>query len=618
MEEVIEPAHIKELLALVKTISRHPGVYVMKDLDGQIVYIGKAKNLRARVKTYFMGGDGRAQIQFLMNRVRSFETIVTGSEEQAFILERDLIAKHKPRYNIRLKDDKAYLSIRIDESKQWPRLELVRRVEQDGARYYGPYTFTYEVRELLDIINRTIPLRTCSDTVLFNRQRPCLEYQIKRCAAPCCLSVSTEAYAEWILQARQVLEGKTGKLVQDLREKMQKASLDLRFEEAARLRDSLKILENFGAGQEYVSSGTEHRDVFAIYREERLAVLSVLNVRYGRIADNKNYLLRNVEVSDEEVISSAVLDYYQDSREVPEEVILACAPPEEDFIVRFLKDRAGRKVELTVPERGLKTRLLGLARLNAEQHFKASFDAESRYLEVSKALARTARLRQVPRKIECVDISNFQGSDIVGALVAYTDGAPTKSSYKRYKISAQGKPDDFASIYEVVQRRLRRGMEADDLPDLLIIDGGKGQLQAALRARDEVNCNLEIIALAKERTQRDFRAVQINKSNERIFIEGQEEPVLLEPDAALTHFIARVRDEVHRFVITFHRARRSKRVFSSVLDEIAGVGPERRRRLLKEFGSVAAIKKAELAEIARAGRMPKTLAAKILKVLNES
>ena len=492
-------------------------------------------------------------------------------------------------------------------------LGRIARVEQDGAKYFGPYSYSHEVREVLDTINRVVPLRTCSDTVFYNRQRPCLEHQIKRCAGPCCLPVDPQEYQVWVRQALSILEGRTGGLVGELTAVMDAAAADLRFEEAAVLRDRIEILKNFGQGQAYSSPGAEDRDVFALYREERLAALSVLNVRCGRISGNRNFSFADVEVSDQEIVESAVEQYYEHGREIPEEIIIPCSLEAESLLRSFLRERRGARVIFTLPRRGLKFRLLNLALLNARQHYLAAFDAESRYRDVAQGLARLLKLEQIPRQVECVDISNFQGSDIVGALVVFYDGQPNKQSYKRYQISFQDKPDDFAAVAEVLRRRLERGRKENDLPDLLIIDGGAGQLGAALKVREELCLNLDIAALAKSRSAGDSQA----RKPERIFLEGETEELALDPAAPVTHFLERVRNEVHRYVIDYHRRTRSKRVFRSVLDEIPGIGPERKRRLLKEFGSVQKIGKASAGEIARAGRMPLGLAQRVLDGLRK-
>lgn len=609
--------HLPELQSKAGEFPRSPGVYLMKDEAGTTIYVGKAKDLRARVKTYFLGGDGRRQIEFLMRRVRQIDHIVTATEEQAFILERDLITKFKPRYNIRLKDDKAYLSIRIDENRPWPRIELVRRVENDGARYFGPYTFSYEMKGVIEVIKRVVPLRTCTNTVFFNRQRPCLEYQIKRCAGPCCLPVEPELYREWVKQAIAILEGKTDATMAKLVTDMERASEQLRFEDAAVLRDRIDVLDRFVKGQHFPSHRGESRDAFGFTREDSRAAVCVLRIKSGRISDSITFSLTDVRVSDEELIEAAVEQFYEGGRDIPEEVVLPVDLENESIVRAGLKGRAGRVVEVLTAKRGPKHRLVQLATVNARQHYSTTFDAESRYQEVAQRLARVLGLRQIPRRIECVDISNFQGSDIVGAIVSFFDGAADKSRYRKYTISKQDKPDDFAAIHEVVTRRLTRGLEDVDLPDLLIIDGGAGQLKMALEARDALRLDLEIVALAKMRTEHGRRSADRKIKPERFFTEREGEPILLESSDEVTHLVQRIRDEVHRFVITFHRSRRAKRVFRSLLDEIPGIGPERRQRLLREFGSVSAMADAEPAALAKAGRMPLSLAMKVLAALED-
>lgn len=615
-QEIAE--RLSTLKAQVGTFPKLPGVYLMKDRQGAVIYVGKAKELRARVRSYFAGTDDRLQVEFLLKRVQTIDTIVTENEQQAFVLERDLINQHKPRYNIRLKDDKAYLCIRLDENAPWPRLELVRKVVNDGARYFGPYSFSYELRALLDIIKRVVPLRTCTDTVFFNRARPCLEYQIKRCAGPCTLPVDPAEYRRWVKQAIAVLEGKTDPVVRELTASMEAASNELRFEDAAAARDRLHVLEHFKKGAALIASRGEERDVFALYREEGLAVVSVLKVRNGRVADNVNFSLNDVQVTDDEVLESVLEQFYGNSREIPPEIVVPFEPENLSMLREDLKARRERTCEFVVPQRGSKVRLLNLALVNAKQHFAATFDAETRTMEVSRGLARLLELKQIPRRIECVDISNFQGSDIVGAIVAFFDGQPDKQRYRKYKIPGRDTPDDFASIEEVVGRRLERGIAEGDLPDLLIIDGGPGQLGRAIAARDARKINLEIVSLAKMRTERDFSAREVRTSAERIYVEGRDEPIVLEGASEVTHFVQRVRDEAHRFVISFHRSRRAKRVFRSALDDITGVGPERRSRLLRHYGSVEAIRSAPIDEIATVGRMPRPLAEKIARVLGKS
>ena len=616
----INEQKLEELREAHKSFSTYPGVYIMRDKSGKVIYVGKAKNLKKRVSSYLRGGDGRHQIPFLMCRVDKIETIVTDNEQQAFVLERDLILKYQPRYNVKLKDDKSYLSIRIDENQPWPKLELVRRIEADGAHYYGPYSFSYELRELLDMINRVVPLRNCSDTVFYNRQRPCLEHQIKRCAAPCCLEVDRSDYRRWVKEAMAILDGRTLELERELTKRMDKASEDLRFEDAADLRDRIEILKNFKLGGRYISNSGEDRDIFALYREESLAVLSLMKVRNGRISDNTNYTLSNLEIDDSEIIEGAVSQYYDGQHEFPPEIILPFELDNSTLILDGLQERYDTKTEIVVPKIGLKKRLLNLATLNAKQHYISVFDADSRYQEAATQLARLLNMKHVPRRIECIDISNLQASDIVGALVSFYDGKPDRSNYKKYVMSRQDKPDDFGSVYEVMTRRLQHAIddENDELPDLFIIDGGRGQLGAAIAARDNLGIKCEIVSLAKIRPikGKKLNAEERNKP-ERLFRADSEESIPLEPSAPATLLVTRIRDEAHRHVITFHRNRRAKRVFTSVLDEIPGIGVERKKRLISAFGGIKGLKNASIDELADAGGMPKSLAEKLAEKLKE-
>jgi len=426
-----------------------------------------------------------------------------------------------------------------------------------------------------------------------------------------------------VKQAIAILEGKTEWLVKDITRQMEEASSELRFEEAALFRDRLATLDGVRDAQAVGSHHGEDRDIFALYREERLAVLTVMRVRRGRIAETTNFTFSEIAIEDDALMEAAIEQFYRSGREIPEEIVLPFELINASILEGLLAERRGRVVRFDVPQRGVRVRMLSLAQLNARQHYVASFDAESRNVELAKELARVLTLKQVPRRIECVDISNFQGSDIVGAVVVFYDGAPDKKSYRRYRLSFQTKPDDFAAIYEVVRRRLERGLAEGDLPDLLIIDGGAAQLAKALQARDELKLSLEIISLAKMRAERETRSafkssvVTTKKKPERIFREGHDEPLVMDDSKPVTHFVQRIRDEVHRYVITFHRQTRARRVLLSVLDGIPGVGPERKRRLLKRYGSVQKLKELSPAELCAAGKMPLPVAERVLETLRE-
>jgi excinuclease ABC subunit C len=615
MQSSADTIRLESLRRQVTLVAELPGVYLMKDEHGEVIYVGKAKDLRARVRTYFTGGDGRFQIGYLLSRVVSFETIVTQTEEQAFLLERDLITKYKPRYNIRLKDDRAYLSVRVDENAEWPRIELVRKRADDGARYFGPYAFSSELRNLLEVIKKVVPLRSCADTVLYNRQRPCLEYQIKRCAAPCCGKIEAADYRVLLKQAIGILEGKTSTMIKELSVKMESAATDLRFEEAAAWRDRVEVLQAYQSGYSLVSFRDEDRDVFGLVREGSSAVLCVIHVRGGRLADTKTFSLEDVGVSDEDLLESGIQQFYEGNREIPPEILTPKELENASLLEAGLSTKRGAKVSIHAPQRGSKARLISIAELNARHAFAGSYSNDTGWDTIAQGLASLSRLSQLPRRVECVDISNFQGSEVVGAVVVFFDGVPDKSSYRKYNISQQGKQDDFAAIYEVVYRRLKRGMEEGNLPDLLVIDGGAAQLAKAIEAKDDLRLSVDIISLAKMRTESAVNSTEVLRKPERVYLPYAHDPIELAEAAVVTRFLARLRDEVHRFVITFHRQKRSRRVFQSVMDTVSGVSPEHRNRLIRFYKSVDAIAQGEAEEVAKVGRMPLALARKLLERL---
>jgi excinuclease ABC subunit C len=609
-----------EVGKVVVRLPRSPGVYLMQDSEGTIIYIGKAKSLRDRVRSYFAGFDERHQVRHLLKRVKEIQTIVVQTEAQALVLEGDLIKQHRPRYNIRMKDDKSYLSVRIDYNAEWPRLELVRRVADDGATYLGPYASAGELRGLLDLLRGIVPLRNCADIVFNNRQRPCLEYEIKRCAGPCCLPVDREEYREWLKQAERILQGKAAGVMEEFRKRMDRAAEDLRFEEAAAYRDKITLLEKFSSGNEFNMYQGEEYDVIGLYREGGLVAFVVLQVRGGRIRSTKSFELTDVVPPNEELLSTLLRQFYADT--APSSAILIPWEIEDQNLLETLfSQQFDRTIEVQVPQRGVKARLLKIAEMNARQNFRRAFEGDTQRAEVARDLTKLLKLRQTPRRIECVDISNLQGSDIVASVVAFADGVPDKTFYRHYKISFQDKPNDFAAIQEVVSRRLARGLRDDDLPDLIVIDGGAAQLASAVKAFEEVRNAKggeewlpELVALAKERTR--YRDGDVRRQvPERVFILGQEESIPLLAASPVTHLLQEIRDEAHRFAITFHRKRRSKRVMRSELQDVPGLPAHFARRLLKVFGSVEAIRGVSAEELALKGKIPPKIAENVVTAL---
>lgn len=607
----------------LETIARSPGVYLMKDGKGTVIYVGKAKNLRARVSSYFRGGDGRATVKYLVALVKNIETVVTESERQALLLEADLIRKFKPRYNIRLKDDKAHYCVRIDPSAPWPRIELVRKVQDDGAIYLGPFAFGYELRTMLDVIKRTLPLRTCADTVLNNRVRPCLEYQIKRCSGPCCLPVDRALYGEWVDRAIKILQGRDREVTQTLQEEMNRASEELRFEDAAEIRDRLHVLTKMREEAPAGDFSYASQDAFAIYREEGRAEVVVLLVRRGRIVETKDFGFAETVEEDDELLGEVLGQYYGGGAEIPSEVLLPFELEDADVREEILTERRGQAMKLVVPKIGPKMRLVTLAEQNARENFAARFGKSESAGRISVVLQRELRLENAPNVIECADVSHFQGGSTVGSVVCFEDGRPEKSRYRRFILSQEGKPDDFASMREIMTRHLSRCAEENTLPDLLVIDGGPQQLQQALDVKKELGLlQPEVVSLAKKRTLRvPYRMMQRSKESfakkkpERVFRPGEKEPIVLRPESDALKLLERLRDEAHRFAITFHRQRRTKKTFRTALEGIQGVGPKRQLELLRAYGSVKAIARANPEELSERCKISLGLAQRIVETL---
>jgi excinuclease ABC subunit C len=426
------------------------------------------------------------------------------------------------------------------------------------------------------------------------------------------LPIKREEYLEHLKQAISLIEGKTAGTITDMTERMEDAAHELRFEEAAAWRDRISVLENFQAGHSLITFRGENRDVFGMVREGDTAAICVLLVRNGRISESKQFTLSEIFLSDDDLIEAVVQQFYEGGREIPCEIVVPLELTNSTVIQAGLSKRRGRKVEITYAQRGSKARLLNMAEINARHTFMGTQTKESEWDTVAKSFRDLIARRDVPRRVECVDISNFQGSDTVGAVVVFFDGVADKGSYRRYNLSHYESPNDFASIYEVVSRRLKRGMAENNLPDILVIDGGAGQLSMALKARDELALDLEIVALAKMRTESEVESAEVVRKPERLYIPGRPEPVLLEEGAPLTRFLSRIRDEVHRFVITFHRDKRARRVFKTRLDAVSGVSAEMRARLLRHFKTVDAIACAPVEQIASIGRMPVRLARKVV------
>jgi len=589
-----------KLEAKLDALPTEPGVYLMKDRRGEIIYVGKAINLRNRVRSYFTRtGDTRAFVSLLDKFLADLETVIVHNEKEALLLENELIKKHKPRFNVLLKDDKQYISLRLDKKQTYPRLEVVRRYEKDGARYFGPYSSASAIRETLSVINRYFHLRTCTDHVLANRKRPCLLHQIGRCPAPCVYPVPPEGYKKSVDEVMLFLEGKAGELVDGLRARMKQASSELKFEEAARIRDQLRAIERSLERQKVATTDFKDQDVFSFHREGDRLLVYVLYVRQGRLNGGQAFPLGSQEFPDEELLPSFVNLYYDQGNFVPEEILLPMDIEEREGLEALLSERKGDKARVMVPKRGEKRDLVEMAQRNAEQAAIERRRTKDETESVLRRLQERLSLKRMPRRMECFDISHFQGASIVASQVAATEGEIDKSRYRRYRIKTLEKQDDFASMHEVISRRLKRGQEEGDLPDLLVIDGGKGQLASALAAAKDVGVEeVDIISLAKSRDEEVHdRDEESARSPERVFIPGRKDPIVLRQNSAELYLLARLRDEAHRFAITFQQKSMRRGSFTSVLDDVPGVGAARKKLLLRHFGSLKRVREASIEDL---------------------
>jgi excinuclease ABC subunit C len=589
-----------------------PGVYLLRDRHGKVIYVGKAKSLRARVRSYFRGGDERAHVRFLVSRIASFDTLVTTNDKEALILENNLIKQYKPRYNIRLKDDKSYVSVKVEDTHAWPRLTVTRKLVRDGSRYLGPFSSASSVRETVDTIRKAFPLRNCSDAVFRNRSRPCIEYQIKRCPGPCCLPVDRDEYRGNVEQAIELLQGRNQQIVRDLEARMKAAAEALRFEEAARLRDQLRAIETTVERQQVVAHWGRDQDVFGLYREGGFVEIQVLFVRAGKLTGNQVYTFDDLEFPDDEVLSAVLTQFYQGDRPIPDDILVPAPLEDTEVRAEYLSERKGRQVEILCPQRGAKLRLVEMARENARHSYTERRDLGARRERMMEELQRRLHLRNAPKRIECFDISNIQGNLSVGSMVTFDEGEPCPARYRRYRIRTVEGSDDFASMYEVLGRRYRRAREENDFPDLVVIDGGKGQLNVAVEVLRELQIqDVDVVGLAKMRVERDAHAAELQRSEERVFLPGRKNPVVLRRNSTALFLLQRVRDEAHRFAITYHRELRRRERLRSQLEDIEGVGPGRRRSLLRHFGSLKRLRAATEAEIASVPGISSRLAASI-------
>jgi excinuclease ABC subunit C len=612
------PVHSEKLANLPS----RPGVYLMRDERGKVIYVGKAKDLRGRVRAYFHSPDGRCQVEFLVRRVTDIETLVTSNDKEALILENNLIKQYKPRYNIRLKDDKSYLSIKVTTQHPWPRIFTTRKIVKDGNRYFGPFSSAVAARETLDIVEKHFLLRNCTEHNFKNRSRPCLQYQIKRCLAPCVLAVNQDEYRERVRQAILFIEGKQNELLAELKHRMAVKSEALDFEAAAKIRDQIQAVEKTLEKQRMVAHWGSDQDVFGLYREGGFIEVQVLFVRQGKLTGSQSYSLEDLEFPDEEVMGSLLTQFYQGQRFIPDEILLPIDLEDSQVREEYLRENKGKRVGIFSPQRGDKRELVEMARENARQSFFERHDQEKARERMLQELQLKLRLRNYPQRIECYDISMLHGAHAVGSMVTFVNGEPDKSRYRHYRIrsiDASSGGDDFGMMLEVLKRRFTRGKSEEDLPDLVVVDGGRGQLAMALAAMAEVGVKgVEAVGLAKMRVQSAPQSAAIERSEERVFLPRQSNPVILNRNSNALFLLQRVRDEAHRFAITHHKKLRNRQTLFSALDGIPGIGGARKRALLRAFGSVKRIEEATLEELLKVPSMNEKTAREILQSLRSS
>jgi excinuclease ABC subunit C len=582
------------------TLPASPGVYVFRDGASEVLYVGKARSLRSRVRSYFTPSvsDSRYFIPELADTIGDLETFVVGSEKEAALLENQLIKELKPRYNVKLRDDKDYLSLRLKTEGKWPRLEVVRRPRPDGARYFGPYHSATAARQTLRLVNRYFQLRTCTDAELASRSRPCLQYQIKRCPAPCAKEVDRAEYGEQIRLVGLFLDGRHDELVRDLERKMKGSAGGLEYELAAVYRDQLRAVDRVREQQRVSVVKDVDQDVIGLFRQGDQAEIAVLMVREGKMVGVRTYDLPSTSLPDEELIASFLAEYYREGAFVPTEVIIERDVEAMDGLAEVLADRRGTKVTVVVPQRGARKKLLQMAIDNAAHAFRektrAREDVDARLGQLAKRL----RLPRVPHRIECIDVSHLGGQDTVAVIVALLDGAPDKKRYRSFVVKSAKAGDDYGAMFEVLGRRFARGQKGEagwELPDLMVVDGGKGQLNVALTALRDLGVEQAVVALAKEKEN-----ALGDKLVDRVYIPGAKNAINVRESSALS-ILALARDEAHRASNALREKRGTKRRFKSELDDVPGVGPKTRARLLGALGSLDAVRRASTDMLVSAG-----------------
>jgi excinuclease ABC subunit C len=597
----------------LKSIPQSTGVYLLKNEKGRSIYIGKAKNLRSRISSYLNEGEGvqRPQIVYLMQEVVDIDYFVTRNEREALVLENSLIKQKKPKYNIRLRDDKNYLSLRLDPRGNYPRLSLTRRVLKDGAIYYGPFASADAIKKSKRLIHKIFPLRDCTDEK-FRRHsaRPCLNYYMGLCLGPCAGKSGEEIYKDVVERTRMFLKGEKKQIIKLLKNSMEKASDEMRYEDAASYRDQITLLEKNLDAQMFVTPSTKDKDVVGFYREGQRVEFSILFFRGGSLVDRTTYSFKNALGEDNEILEEFLSQFYGGNRFVPKEIIVPLKVESSRDIEIWLSEKQGRKVLVSTPERGEKVKEVELANRNSLESFQRKYSEELKEFSLLERIKASLHLNRLPVLIECFDISNTQGATAVASMVKFENAAPAKEGYRKFKIKNVEGPNDYASMYEVLSRRLSRAeQDGWELPDLILIDGGKGQLNIARQVISEIGYEgkVDLASIAKGRQEGE---------NDKIYIYGRKNPIMFSKNSEALFLLMRIRDEAHRFAITFHKKLRGKRALISELDGVPGIGAMRKKELIKHFGSISKIKEGSVDEIASVAGLNKKLAEELKKHLS--